>query len=143
MLPQEGGDIVRFHGVNGGADQGVIDRLQVLAAAADESGPELDLIQTPMIGQSELADDRTETFSSLGRLMGTLEISEGDEDVAAQGVGDLLPLQTTVQAPMPVELSLQSEGTPRGNADVEKSRFLIDEIKILKQALAAVLSWQG
>lgn len=44
LAVQESGDIARFHGVDGGAGQVPVDRLQVLAAAEEQIGGELDLI---------------------------------------------------------------------------------------------------
>jgi hypothetical protein len=45
LAPPEGGDMVGFHGVDGGAGEGAVDRLQVFAAAKEQSHGELDLIR--------------------------------------------------------------------------------------------------
>jgi hypothetical protein len=41
---------------------------------------------------------------------------------------DLPPLQTAGQTVMPVEINLQPEGTPGGDANLAQPQFLIDEI---------------
>ena len=39
---------------------------------------------------------------------------------------------------MPVEINLQAEGTPGGNAHITQSQFFVDEIEVVMQALAVV-----
>lgn len=52
----------------------------------------------------------------VGDLLRTLEITDGDESVVEAGAIDPLALQAARQAMMPVEINLQSERTPGGDA---------------------------
>src|SRR5579875_2535161 len=151
LATQEGGEVVGLGGVDGGAREMAINRLQVFTAAEDQVGRELDLIQTPVIAHLERADHRTIALRPLVQLavqprhrpgvsdfLRALEIFDLDESVVPSGVADLLALETAGQAVMPIEINLQAERAPGGDADVAQPQFLIDEIKVVVQALTVV-----
>ena len=68
LPPQESGDVIRFHRVNGGSDEPVIDGLQVDLLGKHDIGGQLDWVQAPVIAQAELPDHRAISVSELVQL---------------------------------------------------------------------------
>lgn len=156
LAAQEGGDVIGLHGVDGGAGQMPVERLQVLAAAEEQIGGELDLIQAPVVAHLELPDHRAIAPSPLVQLamqllhrpvvsdlLSALEVLDLHEGVVEPGVDDLFSLQAAGQPVMPVEINLQPEGTPSGDADIAQAQLFIDEVKVIMQALAVVGAQKG
>ncbi len=61
LLAQEGGDVVRLDGVDGGAAEVLIDGLKIGLFAEYDVGRVFALVHAPVIVRSEGAMDRTET----------------------------------------------------------------------------------
>ena len=76
-------------------------------------------------------------------LLGAVEVLGLHQGVVEPGVNDLFSLQTAGQTVMSVEINLQPEGTPSGDADIAQSQLFIDEVKVIMQALAVVGAQRG
>src|ERR1051325_370855 len=106
LLAQEGGDVLGADGVDGGADQVVVEGSQVLAALEDDVGGVLDLHDAPVVAGRELGGRRAELvreavelamqgqrLQPVGDLLRSREVVDVDERVVEELVADVVPLQ--------------------------------------------------
>ena len=66
--------------------------------------------------------------------LGTGEVSDVDEGVIQQGVGDACFLELESQAIMAVEIELQTEGGPGGHPEVAQAQLRMYEVEVVMQA---------
>ena len=73
------------------------------------------------------------------RSAGFSEVAHLDEGVFDLLVGDAVLVQLAGQPVVSVEVELQTERGPRGNAKIAKAELLVDEVDIVVQASSAVV----
>src|SRR3990172_9060025 len=148
LEPQKHGHVLGLHRVDGGANQRLVEELQVLAGPKDDVGGILDLHQTPVNARAELPDDWTQFASVLIESavelldveavhdrLGLGEVVDAYEGVVLQGVADALFVELPCQPRMSVEIELQPEGGPGRDPQVAQTQVLVDEIEIVVEAL--------
>src|SRR5262249_35906517 len=65
-----------------------------------------------------------------------LPIGDVAERIIEQSIVDVMPAQLPRQPVMAVEINLQTEGTPRRNANIAQAQLFVDEVEVVVQALA-------
>jgi hypothetical protein len=106
LLAQEGGDVLGADGVDGGADQVVVQGRQVVTAFEDDVGGVLDLRKTPVVAGAELGGRRAEAareavelavqrqrLQVIRDLLCPREVVDLDERIVEELVADPMPLQ--------------------------------------------------
>src|ERR1039457_427026 len=68
LLAQERGDVVRFDSMDRGAGEVAVDGLQLGLPAKDDVGGVLALVQAPVAGYAEVAEDGAEAFRQFVQL---------------------------------------------------------------------------
>jgi len=63
LSAQEGGDVLRFHGVDGGVNERFVESTQVGLPSEDDVSGVLGLHDAPVVGKAELPEDRAEAMS--------------------------------------------------------------------------------
>jgi hypothetical protein len=67
-----------------------------------------------------------------------LPISDLGEGIVEQSKVEVAPPQLPGQPVVAIEINLQTEGTPRRNANIAQAQLFVDEIKVLVQAFAVL-----
>jgi hypothetical protein len=137
--------------VNGGPDEILVDGGQISLPSEDDIGGILGLVDAPMIDNSKMFGDWTETtgklvqfpvqtarFPGVGDLLSPFPIADLAEGVIHNLAGDPLALQLQGQPVVPVAVDLQPAGQPSGNSHVAKTKFLIHQIEVVMQAFALI-----
>src|SRR5712691_10756749 len=151
LAPQESGDVVRFHGVNGGAGEPVIDSLQVGLPGKYHIGGEFDLLQAPVVAQAELPDHRAVPLGELvqlavdhlhrevvRQLLRPLKVGDPAEGVVQNSILDLALAQLPGQIAVAIAIHLEPERTPSRHAHVAQPQIRVDPIDVVVQAFAIV-----
>ena len=138
-------------GRDGGARQVLREGLQVRLATENDIGRLLGLIQTPVVGGFQAGDHRTVALGErvqllmnllhspvIGQALGLAPVGDRGEGMVEQSRVDMVPPQLPRQPVMAVKINLQTEGAPGGNANIAQAQLLVDEIKVVVQALAVI-----
>ena len=136
---------------DGGARQIVIEGLQVRLAAEDDIGRLLGLIQAPVVGDLKAGDHRTVALGERVQLLmhrlhsplirqalRLVPVGDLGEGMVEQSRVNVAPPPLLGQPVMAVKINLETEGTPGGNANIAQAQLLVDEIKVVVQALAVI-----
>lgn len=131
LCPEEGGDILRFDGVNQRFKKKRIKRLQVVLPTEHDIGGILGLHNAPVVGDGQRINDRAKAARKavergmemlagdlIGVVLRTRQIRDGVEGVLGHHIPDPRFFEATRQDRMPVTVNLQAERTPRRNSDV-------------------------
>lgn len=107
LSAKEGGDVVRFHGVNGGPGEMPVDGLEVLLALEHDIRCILSLHHAPVVAESELFDEGAKPlckviepsveeidFEGITQALGLAEIRNLREDIIHESKGDGIFVQT-------------------------------------------------
>jgi hypothetical protein len=149
LAPQEGGYMIRFDGMDGGAHQFFVDRSKVWLPLEDNIGGIFGLHDAPVIAGGKgtydgtiLPDDLIDLpvkpigVDGAGQLLGSFGIVDLDEGIVQHGIADPFPVQFSRQFIMPIEVELQPEGGPGWDPQIAEAEVRQDEIEVVMQTLA-------
>jgi hypothetical protein len=152
LSAQKGGDVLRFHGVDGGANEGFVDGMQVGLPFEDEFGGVFGLHDAPVVGKAELPEDgaialgveiedTVKIFDPdvVGEFLGLGEIADGEEGIVLQNVGDRTPAQFEGKPRVAIEIELELKRAPGGNPKVAEPELFVDEVEVIVEALAGIM----
>src|SRR3990172_2786048 len=144
LASEEGGDVVGFDRVDGRANQGVIEGMQVGLAMEDDVGGVLNLHDTPVVRSAELAGDRAVAGGKVvqgpvealdgegvGQGLGTGEVRDAAKAVIQLPEGDAGLPELDGQPVMAVAVELEAEGRPGGYPEVAKAELDVDEVEVV------------
>ncbi len=150
-VAEEGRDLIGFDNVDRGAGDGLIDASQVALPVEDDIRRVLRLHDAPVVGDAECPDDGTvrlgESVESpvkstqldrVGELLSRGEVFNPRERVVQDPVGDVLCSHLRGQQVVTVEVELEAEGTPCGDAQIAEAKLRIDEVEIVVDAFSGV-----
>jgi len=156
LASEKGSDIAGFDGMHGSSDQVVVDRCQVCLAVEDDVCGVFDLHEGPVVLGTEMPSDGTEApdefaqatmqvvdAQGVGKLLGRRPISNLDEGVVPQVVGDAFLTESGGEHAVPVAVELQAEGRPGGDPEVAQAQVGVDEVEVVVQALRFLPAQEG
>lgn len=130
------------------SSQMVIHVLKVLLTFKDDIGGIFRLHYAPVVTQVKLTDNRTKLLGKhveflvddihLELITYFLSIFKGFDiykHIVDQGKIDVLLIQSCGQPVMAVKIDLEPERTPSRHSDIAEAKVIVDEIKIIMQAL--------
>lgn len=148
LATQKGGDVIGLDSMDGGADQFIVNGLEILSPFEDDVGGVFDLHQAPVIAGLEMSDDGTVRIGDLiqpfvqpvgpdgiSQPLRSFRVVDPNERVVQHGMTDPLLLEFSRQLVVPVEIKLQTQRRPRGNAQITQSEIGEDEVEVVMQAL--------
>ena len=148
---QEGGDLIGFDGVDGGAGERFVERFEIFRALKEDIRGLFNLHEAPVIGCFEVMNDGTiQTRSSIqdtvkglnaeliGQPLSGGEIIAAGEGVVRELMGHSSPGQFCGQPVMAVEVELKPKGTPCRDAQVTQTQRGIDKVEIIMKALPGI-----
>ena len=144
-------DVLGLDSVDGRARQILVKGSELVAAAEQDVGGELDLRETPVVSRAEHLDDRAEALREiiqlrvqpadvelLGQLLSFGEILEFDKAVVLLRKADSGLAQRAGERVVAVEVHFQTEGCPGWHTDKAQSELIIDEVEVVVRTAAAV-----
>lgn len=151
LSSKEGGDILGLDGVNGCSGEMGVDQLEILLAFEHDISCILSLHDAPVVSEIELFDDGAQSFGkqiepcvehidfeTIREALCLAKIRDPREDIVHESKGDVALTQTQSQPTVPVEIDLQTEGTPGGDPHIAKPQLLIDKVEVVVQTLAVI-----
>jgi len=149
LSAEEGRHVGCLHGVDGGADDRLVERGEVSLPPKDDVGGVLDLHEAPVVAELQRLDDRAAEggvviknavelvdVEVIGEPLSCLEVLDVHEGVVDEAVGDAGLIEPACEHVVAVEVDLQAEGAPRGHADVAKAELRVDEVEVVVEATA-------
>ena len=156
LAPEEGGDVVRLDRVDGSADQGVIQGMQIGLAMEDDIGGVLHLHDAPVVGGAELAGYRAvaggEAIQGMmepldgkdvGEGPGSGPIGDAGEGVVQLRKGDAGLLELGGQPVVAVAVELEPERGPGGHPEIAQAELGVDEVEVVVEALPVLVAQGG
>jgi hypothetical protein len=152
LSAQKGGDVLRFHRVDGGANEQFVEGMQVGLPFEDDIGSVFGLHDAPVVGEAELPEDGAVAVSVeiedavkildpdvVGEFLGLGEIADGKKGVVFQHVGDRTPAQFEGKPGVAIEIELEPKRAPGGNPKVAEPELFVDEVEVIVEALAGIM----
>ena len=146
---EKGGHIIRLNGVDGGTDDGMVERLEFSLLMKDDIGGKFYLHETPVVARAEALMYWAELLSppieslvklfgiqSVGKRLGPLGIGNEEKGIVRHLEGDAGFYQPLGQPIVAVEIDLQTERCPGGDSDVTEPKRLVNEIEVVMEAFS-------
>ena len=156
LASEECRNVLGLDGVDGRARERLVEGSQVTLPLEEDVGGILDLHDAPVVLDAKSLDDRAVAVRKavesamqlgdgqiVGELLRSVEVGDAHEGVVEKLIVDALLGELSRQPVVAVEVDLQPEGAPGGDADVAEPELLVDEIEVVVQALARVGLQEG
>ena len=150
LVPEEGGDMIGFDHMHGGAHDRLVQGLEGRLLAEHHIGGVLDLHEAPVHAVAEVAHDgaaaprpRIEVAMQRGGIeavrqaLGLGRIGKVQEGVVGAVERDAGRRQLSRQPTVAVEVHLQAKRRPGRHPHITQAELRIDEVEVVVQALAA------
>ena len=149
FVPEEGGDMLGFDDMHGGAHDRLVQGLEGRLLAEHDVGGVLDLHEAPVHAVAEVARDRAEApcplievamqggIEAVGKTLGLGGIGDAQEGVVGGLEADAGLRQLPRQPAVAVEVDLQAKRRPGRHPHVAQAELRVDEVEVVVQALAA------
>ena len=142
-------NIIGFNGMDGCADDVLIDGLEIRLAFEHDVCGTLYLHEAPIVSTGEMANHGAEFLSELiqvllkfadvnmgGQFLCFGKVIDGEEAIINLGVSHSPLVHFRCEVVVSVEVELQTEGSPGGHPHVTEAQVFDDEVEIVVETLA-------
>jgi hypothetical protein len=148
LAPEKGGDLPGLQGVDGGAAEGVVERVQLSGLVKHNVERVLHLHDAPVIARAKVPEDlavlpgvavqqavQPAEGEAIGQRLRAVPLGDVEEGIVPQREGDARVAELAGEGVVAVEVELQAERGPSGDPEIAEAELRIDEVEVVVQAL--------
>jgi len=145
---KEDRNVIGFYGMDGRPNDVLVDGLKIGLAFEDDVGAILYLHEAPIVTSREMSNHRAEFLSKLvelllkpfyvnviGQLLCSGKVIDAKKGIVDLGVTNALLVHFCRQLVVPIEIELQTEGSPRRDSHIAQAQILDYEVEVVMETL--------